>query len=90
MYTDLLKTEEAQTKRRDRELDLWQEILDQDPRLRLPVDMKWDLQRRERRRKAEQKAAKKQAAAIDSSRPPRLPSAMRSAGSKAKNGVRKA
>ena len=62
MYKDLAKTGEAQAKRRDRELDLWQAVLDQDPHLRLPVDMKWDLQRREQRRKAERKAAKKKAA----------------------------
>ena len=62
MYKDLVKTGDAQAKRRDRELDLWQAVLDQDPRLRLPVDMKWDLQRRERRRKSERKAAKKKAA----------------------------
>ena len=40
MYKDLVKTGDAQAKRRDRELDLWQVVLDQDPRLRLPVDMK--------------------------------------------------
>ena len=60
MYKDLVKTGEAQAKRCDRELDLWQAVLDHDPRLRLPVDMKWDLQRWEHQRKAAQKAAKKE------------------------------
>jgi hypothetical protein len=62
MYKDLVQTGDARAKRRDQELDLWQSILDQDPRLRLPVDMKWDLQRREQRRKSARKAAKKKAA----------------------------
>ena len=62
MCKDLVKTGDAQAKRRDRELDLWQVVLDQDPHLRLPVDMKWDLQQREQRRRAERKAAKKKAA----------------------------
>ena len=62
MYKDLVKTGEAQAKQRDQELNLWQAVLDQDPCLWLPVDMKWDLQQREQRRKAERKAAKKKAA----------------------------
>ena len=41
---------------------MWQAVLDQDPHLWLPVDMKWDLQQQEQRRKAERKAAKKKAA----------------------------
>ena len=62
MYKDLVKTGDAQVKRRDQELDLWQAVLDQDLRLRLPMDMNWDLQRREQRRKSAWRAAKKKAA----------------------------
>ena len=62
MYKDLVRTGAAQAKRRNQELDLWQVVLDQDPHLRLPADMKWDLQRHEQRRKSERKAAKKKAA----------------------------
>ena len=62
MYKDLVKTGDAQAKRHDQELDLWQAVLDQDPHLRLPVDMNWALQRREQRRKSARKAAKKKAA----------------------------